>query len=268
MAAGAGSLAERLSATPVVDKAREAKARLADLMGTEEAAQAGLRDVLAAHAKAEALLLGVADHSPFLWRLASRDPARLVALLSDNPHERLAQLLDRTRHSGRSGNDEAEVKVGLRLARQELALLVALADCGGLWSVEQVTAALTGFADAAVGAALDFLLRDLAAAGRIALPDAGDPSRDCGLVILALGKHGAGELNYSSDVDLVVFFDPEKVRLAEGLDPTTVFARLIKGLVRILQDATGDGHVLRVDLRLRPDPASTATVISLPAAFT
>ncbi len=94
----------------------------------------------------------------------------------------------------------------LRAAKQELALLVALADIGGVWDVVAVTEALTRFADAAVGAALRFLLSRAVSDGKLDLTDVEEgPS---GVVVLAFGKQGARELNYSSDIDLVVFFDP------------------------------------------------------------
>ena len=97
----------------------------------------------------------------------------------------------------------------LRRAKRESALLIALADIGGIWDVVMATEALTRFADAAVRAALAFLLRKHARAGLLALdPDAPDPENGCGVVVLALGKHGARELNYSSDTDLIVLYDP------------------------------------------------------------
>ena len=85
--------------------------------------------------------------------------------------------------------------------------------------------------------------------------------------MLALGKHGAGELNYSSDIDLIVFFDPGARAVRAGVEPGPLFVRMTKALARLLQERTGDGYVLRVDLRLRPDPGSTAVAISLAGAF-
>ncbi len=72
-----------------------------------------------------------------------------------------------------------------------------------------------------------------------------------------MGKMGAGELNYSSDIDLIVFFDPAAPTLAPDIEPQPFFVRVTQGLSRLLQQRTGDGYVFRVDLRLRPDPAST-----------
>src|SRR5205807_8442207 len=161
---------------------------------------------------------------------------------------------------------EAAIMRALRLAKQETALIVALADLGGVFDVIAATEALSRAADAFLSVALRFLLRDAARAGRLRLSDGANPEQGCGLVILALGKLGARELNYSSDVDIVVFFDPNCGAIAGEVEPATLFGRITKGLVRLLQERTADGYVLRVDLRLRPDPGSTAIAISLPAA--
>ena len=156
----------------------------------------------------------------------------------------------------------------LRLAKREAALLIALADIGGVWDVVATTEALTRFADAALGAALAFLLRQNAHAGRLALdPEAPDPQAGCGMVVLALGKHGARELNYSSDIDLIVLYDAASAAIPAGTEPGPLFVRIAKALARILQERTSDGYVLRVDLRLRPDPASTPVALSTISAY-
>src|SRR5262249_57395270 len=108
---------------------------------------------------------------------------------------------------------------------------------------------------------------EAAHADRLRQFDCANPELGCGLVILGLGKLGACELNYSSDVDIVVFFDPNCTAVAGGVVPATLYTRITKGLVRLLQERTADGYVFRVDLRLRPDPGSTAGAISLPSAF-
>src|SRR5207302_1433281 len=112
-------------------------------------------------------------------------------------------------------------------------------------------------ADAAVGAALRHLLRDAAQSGKLTLPDPADPATGCGLFVLAMGKMGAHELNYSSDIDLIVFFDPQAPALPPGAEAGPLFVRLTQRLVRLLQERTEHGYVFRVDVRLRPDPAST-----------
>ena len=156
----------------------------------------------------------------------------------------------------------------LRLRRRELALLVALADLGGVWDDETVMTALTRFADAAVAATVDHLLLAAHRAGRLALADPAMPGKGSGYIVLAMGKQGAGELNYSSDIDLIVLFDPKSAPLIRNDEPAVFFVRLTKRLAGLLQDVTDKGYALRVDLRLRPDPRATQVAISVEAAAT
>ena len=256
------SLAARLCKAPKPADLRAARSRLVDLLENEEVLAA-----LAQQPAVRALLLGVADQSTFLWRLMRRDPARLIALLEQAPEDAFEFILSGMRRDCDAADSEAQVMHGLRLAKQSAALLIALADLGGVWDVVTVTQTLSQFADAAVSGALRYLLRAAATEGKLVLRDARDPEAGCGVVVLAMGKHGACELNYSSDIDLIVFFDPETLAVAEGQEPATIFVRMTRALAKILQERTGDGYVLRVDLRLRPDPGSTAVAISLPAAF-
>ena len=88
-----------------------------------------------------------------------------------------------------------------------------------------------------------------------------------GFVVLAMGKAGAGELNYSSDVDLIVFYDLERIEPAAGVEPQGFFVRLTRDLVQLLAERTGDGYVFRTDLRLRPDPGATQMALSTEAAL-
>ena len=252
----AGPLWRQLRAAPRLADARAARRRLDELLeGAPRPAP------LPASAAVTALLAGLAEHSPYLWRLCTRDPTRLARLLMQPPATALAACLRALDDALAGASDEGMAMRGLRQAKQEAALLVALCDIGGAWDLAQVTAALTRFADAAVAGALGWLLRHTPQAA------ATNPADACGLTILALGKQGAGELNYSSDIDLVVFFDPDAPALAPHADAQRFCVRLVKALARLLQEPTEDGYVLRVDLRLRPDPGSTSVAVALPAAI-
>jgi len=259
----AAALAERLVAAPRLAEPAMARRRLAGLLAEEAAAPlAGLVE----RKKARDLLLGLADHSPYLWALVSENPARLARLLAASPEASLDALIAAI--AARRDQSEAELMRALRQAKREAALLIALADLGGVWGVVEVTESLTRFADAAVSAALRFALSDYARAGRLTLDlQAPDFERESGLVVLAMGKHGGRELNYSSDVDLVVFFDESANCAPAGVEPGPLFARLTKALARLLQERTGDGYVLRVDLRLRPDPGATAVAMAISSAY-
>src|SRR4029079_9083759 len=80
------------------------------------------------------------------------------------------------------------------------------------------------------------------------------PEEGSGHIVLAMGKMGAFELNYSSDIDLIVFYDPDAAALVDKDDATAFHVGIARGLVKLLQERTADGYVFRVDLRLRPDP--------------
>ena len=219
-----------------------------------------------ARAKAAAFLAAAMDCSPFLRSLILDDPARLAALLAADPAARMRRLVGNVGRAWRKGS-EADLMATLRRGRQEAALLTALADLGGVWDVVAVTRALTDFADAAVGSAVRFILREAAEAGEIVPHDPSAPDEGSGWIVLGMGKFGAGELNYSSDIDLIVLFDRELVRMGEGIEPQVLFVRMTRRLVSMLQERTADGYVFRTDLRLRPDPGATNIAISTEAAL-
>ncbi len=203
--------------------------------------------------------------SPYLTSLARRDPARLDGLLADDPQKRLTDILKRTAAVASFDNDAA--MVGLRVLKAELHLLTALADLGGVWSLDQVTRALTEFADTAVTSALSVVARGELEAGRLLRLGQGEEGPVPGWFCIAMGKQGAFELNYSSDIDVSVFFDPDRMPLAHGLETEAFAVRLTQRLSDLIQSRTADGYVFRMDLRLRPDPSSTQAAVPVPAAL-
>ncbi|MCV0427538.1 MAG: bifunctional [glutamine synthetase] adenylyltransferase/[glutamine synthetase]-adenylyl-L-tyrosine phosphorylase, partial [Roseibium sp.] len=155
----------------------------------------------------------------------------------------------------------------LRLLKQDLALTLGLADICNAIDLDVITAALAGFADAALTAAIRFCLNDLTRRNKFDPHDPERPEVESGLIVLAMGKHGANELNYSSDIDLIVLYDPAKAPMTGNAEAPVEFVRLTRRLVKIMQDRTADGYVFRTDLRLRPDPGATPLAMSLPAAL-
>jgi [glutamine synthetase] adenylyltransferase / [glutamine synthetase]-adenylyl-L-tyrosine phosphorylase len=258
----ASALGARLKPVPRIADEATARGRFDDFIQTLEPTAFELFT----RSEIRALLLAIADHSPFLWRLVESDGARLSRLLRSAPENRLDELLNELGTTCESITEQPALMRALRKARQEVALLVALADLGGVWTLDAVTSALSSAAETFVRCALRYLLREARTSGKLRC----EPERleeECGLVVLALGKLGAGELNYSSDVDLVVFFDAESKCLADGVAPAPFFVRLTQSFARLLSERTSDGYVLRVDLRLRPDPGSTAVAISVQSAL-
>jgi glutamate-ammonia-ligase adenylyltransferase len=253
---------QQLSRYPCVADHEKAEMRVAALLQTGPEA---LRS-LGAQPQVGRLLLGLCDHSPYLWRLASMDVERLTRLLSTAPDESRYTALTNLESETAAMTAEAPVMRRLRLAKQEIALLVALADLGGAWDLIAVMQALSDAADVFVRIALRFVVRHLSQTGKLLIDDNAF-EQHCGLAIIALGKLGAVELNYSSDIDLMVVFDPDSYAIPAGIEPGPLYVRITKSLVRLLQERTADGYVARVDLRLRPDPGSTAIAIGLPSAL-
>jgi glutamate-ammonia-ligase adenylyltransferase len=186
-------------------------------------------------------------------------------LIDNPPADVLSALLARTRDAARLAT-QPEIMRALRIAKEEAALFIAMTDVTGLWSLEEVTDALTAFADAAVEAGVEWLLKDAAKRGQIQRAPEDVTAEGSGLAILGMGKYGSRELNYSSDIDLVVFYEPEHLPLKAGLSDGEFFVRLTQTLVKLMQERTEDGYVFRTDLRLRPDPGGTPVAVSLPAA--
>jgi [glutamine synthetase] adenylyltransferase / [glutamine synthetase]-adenylyl-L-tyrosine phosphorylase len=262
------ALAARFVDGPRLSAPDKAAQRLADWLTELKAGQAAAIDRLVARFPlANTILLGIAEASPYLFDLIRADDARAIRLLECEPEIHLTRLIENTCRDVAAASAEADVMQLLRRMKAEAALLIALCDIGGVWPVMQVTAALTDVAVASVQAALRFLLRQEAARGRLSPPSLDSPEDNSGLIVLAMGKMGAGELNYSSDIDLIVFFDPAAPALAPDIEPQPFFVRVTQALARLLQQRSGDGYVFRVDLRLRPDPASTQVAISIESAL-
>ena len=263
-----GKLIDRIATAPVLPKgASAAKLLAAYLAGIDDAEVAAGLEACVKAPKVRALVAGILAHSPFLTSIARHDPGFLLAALVEPPEMHFDKLAGEAASDCRAAADDAAVGSVLRRFRARVALLVALADIADVWPLEQITGALTRTADLAVSEAVAHLMRDLAAAGTLRPTDSAEPERDCGYFVLAMGKHGAHELNYSSDIDLIVFFDPDKAPFKPGKEPQPAFIRLTQRLAKILQERTAEGYVFRTDLRLRPDPGSTAVAISVPAAL-
>ena len=217
--------------------------------------------------EAEAALAPVFAASPYLASLATRQPGRLRATLEDPPEARLAGILAAAAAVTVEAPGLDEVKRRLRGLKADTHLLTALADLGGVWDLDQVTGALTRFADDALAAAVAVAARMEVERGRLIAPRHADHGPIPGYFCIAMGKFGAFELNYSSDIDLCIFFDPDTLALGDGVEPEAFASRVTKTVADVLQDRTSDGYVFRVDLRLRPDPSSTPPAVSLPAAL-
>ncbi|WP_136635403.1 glutamine-synthetase adenylyltransferase [Pseudooceanicola onchidii] len=238
------SFADRLTRTPRPhdpDRAADARAAL-DLPGP-----------------VGALIEGAGGSSPYLLSLIQKEGDWIGAAL-DDPEAALAAEFDRLR------GVDTPLKPALRQGKRRVALLIALADLGGVWPLERVTGTLTDFADLACQLAMTDALAPLIRRGKIPGMTEDDLESGAGLFLLAMGKMGAGELNYSSDIDLISLFDEARFDEDGYLEARPAFIRATRTLAATLSDITEDGYVFRTDLRLRPDPSVTPVSLSMEAA--
>ena len=203
---------------------------------------------MAATDKRQSALGRAEKFSPFLHATAEAFPDIAAAFVASGSKAAIAQSL--------ATAEPADIGVELRRQRTALALAVALGDLAGELDLEAVTASLSDFADQAID-------RALAAAVSERVPGATAE----GFAVLALGKLGSHELNYSSDVDLILLFDPERLPCRVREEPGESAVRIGRRLVELLQQRTADGYVARVDLRLRPSPEVTPIVLPVEAAI-
>ncbi len=199
--------------------------------------------------------------SPYLAWLTQQEPEALAAGPDAACDLALGTLTNVSPTLGR-----AQTAALLRTAKRRVALAAATADIDGAWTLAQVTGALSDLAEGALRVAVAHLLRAAHDRGDLRLPHPAAPQRGSGFTVLAMGKLGARELNFSSDVDLILVFDPEPHAYnADALG--AIFVRLARDLVTLMQQRDAGGYVFRTDLRLRPDPASTPPAVSLPTAL-
>jgi glutamate-ammonia-ligase adenylyltransferase len=186
-------------------------------------------------------------HSPFLREALAARPDIAERFLETGPNAAAAQAIE-------TGAETAGAE--LRRRRQALALAVALGDLSGELSLEEVTGFLSDFADRSIDRAVQVAMEEI-------FP--GEEPR--GLAVIALGKLGSRELNFSSDVDLLLLFDPDTLPRRSRGEPGDSAVRVGRRIVELLQKRTEDGYVARVDMRLRPSPEVTPIVLPLNAAI-
>lgn len=271
------SLAGQIVEFPLRAKGGDATASIGDVL--ERAQQDPRRATLEWYLRnpnVAALIAGTCGASPYLKGLMLRDPGRLLRILEARPEPLFetwrAGLGDALAHA-------TALPQAMQLVREfksQVALLTALADLGGVWPVTTVTRVLTETADATLQGGIRFLFRQAVAKGDWLAPDPivpvdlahpAEPEKGSGYIVLGMGKYGAGELNYSSDIDLIIFYEHERARLKPGLEAQPFFVRLTRDVVRLMDERTAQGYVFRTDLRLRPDAGATQIAMSTASAL-
>lgn len=193
-------------------------------------------------------------HAPYLRLLMQRHPDVRDLLAAGDLAAALRRGFD---HLPDQPETPASVGAAMRHAKGELALSVAIGDLAGLLSLEEVTGLLSDFADATLDLAI-----------RTAIAEYRPGAEPQGLTAIALGKHGSRELNYSSDIDPILLFDPTTLPRRERDEPVEAAVRIGRRVVELMQARTEHGYVFRIDLRLRPTPEVTPIVMPVEAAIT
>lgn len=249
----------------------ELKAAIVDLqdIGKSEPVVA---EMLKAEGPLRDFIAAVLTLSPYLREIANLDPAILASAITDPLEPQIEALIAEARDCWKPDSEgstpgESQVMSRLRIVKRKVAFLVALADLARIFDGRATTGWLSELAEASVEAAINHLLLSTHESGKLKLKNVAAPSEGSGLIVLGMGKLGASELNYSSDIDLVVFFDEEAGIVPDPDDAIEIFPRMMRRLVRILQERTADGYVFRTDLRLRPDPGSTPLAMPVDAAM-
>jgi [glutamine synthetase] adenylyltransferase / [glutamine synthetase]-adenylyl-L-tyrosine phosphorylase len=186
-------------------------------------------------------------NSPFLAGLIDKQPELVAQIRAGDFEGALAAALAR---------NHADIGTTLRLQKQGIALVTAIADLSGAWDLSRVTAVLSDFADAALKMAIATAIQER-------VP--GAPNQ--GFVVIALGKHGGCELNYSSDIDPIFLFDPQTLPRRKKEEPIESAVRIGKRVIELLASTDVNGYVFRVDMRLRPSPEASPIALPINAAI-
>lgn len=213
------------------------------------------------------LLLSIFSNSPYLTSLLFKHFELALSLFSIPPEELLEQTFSSLNDDFLKITTIVELMRLLRTAKAHVALIIAVADLSGRWNLTKTTKGLSDFAEIALNLSINFLLKEGVNSGNLEHSFLDDNySTNSGYVILAMGKLGGYELNYSSDIDLIVLFDLEVVKYCGKRSPQDFFVKMTQKLVKIMSDRTADGYVFRTDLRLRPDPGATPVALSMEGA--
>lgn len=214
-------------------------------------------------------------NSPYLAALAKRYPQQTCAMLDGNPDDHFASIIAALKEPRGASENEEEFMSFLRSQKNLTALLIALADIAGIWSLDVVTTNLSLLARVCLDLAVARALRSRMRAGDLPWTEGVNELSDvsfiananCGYFLLGMGKLGGCELNYSSDIDLIALYDPARARYQGRKSVSDCFVKLTQDVVRYIDQRTMDGYVFRVDLRLRPDPGATPVALSVDAAL-
>ncbi len=215
----------------------------------------------------EACLLHAVSCSPFLARMLGKD-AVLISDLLQNMHQPY-QLGDMQKFlAAQNIFDDASLKKALRLLRRDVMARIIVRDLNGLAgsgfdSLQEVMLTTSSLAECAINSAIDHLNSWLVESYGQPVDADGYPQN---LIVIGMGKLGGGELNVSSDIDLIFAYESQGDTQGEkSISNQDFFTRLAKRLIAAIDEITEDGFVFRVDMRLRPFGSEGALVSNLDA---
>lgn len=214
--------------------------------------------------KAQKILGSVFGNSPYLSSIILSFPEFFVEIIDEGFESVFKKLLNEINQINIE-NKEA-LYSGLRVYKRKVSLLVALGEITREMSGAEAMEKLSQFADLCINISSRYLLLKYHNAKTIKLKNIDDPFKDSGLVVIAIGKLGSYELNYSSDIDLSVFYEDKKLEYLGRKTLQHFYIEFAQELTDIISRRTSDGYVFRVDMRLRPDPASNPLAVSLEKA--
>lgn len=209
----------------------------------------------------------ITECSPYLYGLIQRYPHIFIQFCEKGAHNTLRHILHELTEQTHKIHTAQSIMKPLRDAKAQAALTIALADISGAWLLEEITTALSNLADFCLNICMDTLLREAHHSSKITLTNLDSPQQDCGIFMLAMGKLGSQSLNYSSDIDLIILFDTDKIHYNGRQSIQHFMTRFAQDIVTLMQERTKEGYVFRTDLRLRPDPSSTPPAVSTTAAI-
>ncbi len=204
-------------------------------------------------------------NSPFLTQLAIKEVGFLLNLPAAG-YEATREAIYGDIRALDPAETQAVTSKSLRVAKRRAALLIALADLTGAWDLDEITGTLSRLAELCLDASVRHALTVLVAGGKIAIALDKDTLDNSGYVLLGMGKLGAGELNYSSDIDIIALYEPARLNPKDPDRLRQDMVRATQTVVNLMQERTADGYVFRTDLRLRPDPGMTPLAMTVSAA--
>ena len=208
--------------------------------------------------------------SRYARRVLDVDPALLDWLQGNHvtpcDREEILRLLQQSLPPVDNGtsHDEAGLARAVRRLRKQVMVKLILRDLNGLADLNEVMQAMTALAEIVVRQAQACLTASLRQ--QFGSPVGAESGTVQELLVIGMGKLGGGELNVSSDIDLIfVYAEDGETNGARTLSNHEYFTRLGRRLINIINELTGDGYVFRVDMRLRPYGESGPLVMSFAA---